>query len=50
MTTTANVEMPRMMDFMDELPRHRTGKLCKRLIRALYWAKTAIKPGVPECG
>ena len=35
----SGVKMPRMVDFMDELPRHPTGKLYKRLIRDAYWQK-----------
>jgi long-chain acyl-CoA synthetase len=27
-----------VIDFMEELPRHPTGKLYKRLIRDAYWA------------
>jgi acyl-CoA synthetase (AMP-forming)/AMP-acid ligase II len=33
----ADVKCPRSVDFMDELPRHPTGKLYKRLIRDEYW-------------
>jgi long-chain acyl-CoA synthetase len=33
------VKTPRRIDFMQELPRHQTGKLYKRLIRDAYWAK-----------
>ncbi|MFC3070979.1 acyl-CoA synthetase [Phenylobacterium soli] len=35
----SHVKTPRMMDFMQELPRHPTGKLYKRLIRDAYWGK-----------
>ncbi|MDD3837751.1 MAG: acyl-CoA synthetase [Phenylobacterium sp.] len=35
----SSVKLPRQIDFMDELPRHPTGKLYKRLIRDAYWAK-----------
>jgi long-chain acyl-CoA synthetase len=31
------VKLPRRIDFMEELPRHPTGKLYKRLIRDAYW-------------
>ncbi|MDZ4370817.1 MAG: acyl-CoA synthetase [Phenylobacterium sp.] len=33
------VKLPRRIDFMEELPRHPTGKLYKRLIRDAYWGK-----------
>ena len=36
---------PRRIDFMQELPRHATGKLYKRLIRDAYWAKEGPKIG-----
>ncbi|WP_419254500.1 acyl-CoA synthetase [Caulobacter sp. ErkDOM-YI] len=36
----SHVKSPRRIDFMQELPRHATGKLYKRLIRDAYWAKT----------
>jgi long-chain acyl-CoA synthetase len=39
----SGVKMPRQIDFMDELPRHPTGKLYKRLIRDTYWAKSGAK-------
>ncbi|WP_421738923.1 acyl-CoA synthetase [Caulobacter sp.] len=35
----SHVKSPRRIDFMQELPRHATGKLYKRLIRDAYWAK-----------
>ena len=35
--------MPRRIDFMQELPRHATGKLYKRLIRDAYWGKADAK-------
>ncbi len=35
----SGVKLPRQIDFMEELPRHPTGKLYKRLIRDAYWAK-----------
>lgn len=34
----SHVKSPRRIDFMQELPRHATGKLYKRLIRDAYWA------------
>jgi len=33
----ADVKCPRSVDFVDELPRHPTGKLYKRLLRDHYW-------------
>lgn len=35
----SHVKSPRRIDFMEELPRHPTGKLYKRLIRDAYWGK-----------
>jgi long-chain acyl-CoA synthetase len=35
----SHVKAPRRIDFMQELPRHATGKLYKRLIRDTYWGK-----------
>ncbi|HEY1880578.1 MAG TPA: acyl-CoA synthetase [Caulobacteraceae bacterium] len=35
----SHVKIPRRIDFMQELPRHATGKLYKRLIRDGYWGK-----------
>ncbi len=34
----ADVKCPRSIDFRDELPRHPTGKLYKRLLKDEYWA------------
>jgi long-chain acyl-CoA synthetase len=34
----ARVKTPRSIDFRDELPRHPTGKLYKRLLRDEYWS------------
>jgi long-chain acyl-CoA synthetase len=34
----AHFKCPRSIDFEDELPRHETGKLYKRLLRDRYWA------------
>jgi long-chain acyl-CoA synthetase len=39
----SHVKAPRVLDFMEELPRHPTGKLYKRLIRDAYWGKTDSK-------
>jgi len=36
----SHIKAPRRIDFMEELPRHATGKLYKRLIRDAYWGKT----------
>lgn len=35
----SGVKIPRQIDFVDELPRHPTGKLYKRLVRDRYWGK-----------
>ncbi len=35
----SGVKTPRRFDFVDELPRHPTGKLYKRLLRDRYWGK-----------
>ncbi len=37
------IKCPRSIDFMQELPRHPTGKLYKRLIRDQYWGKRDSK-------
>ncbi|QXQ04920.1 acyl-CoA synthetase [Sphingosinicellaceae bacterium] len=34
----SHIKCPKTVDFMDELPRHDTGKLYKRLLRDRYWA------------
>ncbi len=39
----SHVKAPRRIDFMEELPRHATGKLYKRLIRDAYWGKADSK-------
>jgi long-chain acyl-CoA synthetase len=39
----SHVKSPRLLDFMEELPRHPTGKLYKRLIRDAYWGKEGSK-------
>jgi fatty-acyl-CoA synthase len=36
----SGVKIPRQIDFREELPRHPTGKLYKRLLRDEYWGKT----------
>ena len=38
-TELSGVKIPRQIDFRDELPRHPTGKLYKRLLRDEYWAE-----------
>lgn len=35
----SHVKAPRRIDFVQELPRHPTGKLYKRLVRDAYWGK-----------
>ncbi|GJM38015.1 MAG: acyl-CoA synthetase [Acidimicrobiales bacterium] len=35
----ADVKCPRTIDFREELPRHPTGKLYKRLLKDEYWAE-----------
>jgi long-chain acyl-CoA synthetase len=35
----SGVKIPRRIDFMEQLPRHDTGKLYKRLLRDQYWGK-----------
>ena len=39
----SGVKMPRQIDFREELPRHATGKLYKRLLRDEYWDKRDSK-------
>ena len=34
----SGVKCPRSVDFREELPRHPTGKLYKRLLKDEYWA------------
>jgi acyl-CoA synthetase (AMP-forming)/AMP-acid ligase II len=34
----AHLKCPRSVDFREELPRHPTGKLYKRLLKDEYWA------------
>jgi len=33
----SHIKTPRSIDFMEELPRHPTGKLYKRLLKDKYW-------------
>ncbi|KEQ53410.1 acyl-CoA synthetase [Sphingobium chlorophenolicum] len=37
--TLSGVKVPKQYDFVEELPRHPTGKLYKRLVRDRYWPK-----------
>jgi long-chain acyl-CoA synthetase len=37
-TSLSRLKMPRQIAFREELPRHQTGKLYKRLLRDEYWA------------
>jgi long-chain acyl-CoA synthetase len=37
-TQLADVKCPRSIDFREELPRHPTGKLYKRILKDEYWA------------
>ena len=39
----SGVKIPRQIDFREELPRHPTGKLYKRLLRDEYWDKAGSK-------
>ncbi len=36
----SGIKTPRQIDFTDELPRHATGKLYKRLLRDRYWGNS----------
>jgi long-chain acyl-CoA synthetase len=38
----SHVKTPRRIDFREELPRHDTGKLYKRLLRDEYWGKQTL--------
>lgn len=38
----SHVKAPRRIDFREELPRHETGKLYKRLLRDEYWGKRTL--------
>ncbi|MDH4109049.1 MAG: acyl-CoA synthetase [Gammaproteobacteria bacterium] len=33
----SHIKCPKSIDFMDQLPRHPTGKLLKRILKAPYW-------------
>ncbi len=35
----SDVKCPRSVDFVEELPRHPTGKLYKRLLKDRYWGE-----------
>jgi long-chain acyl-CoA synthetase len=35
----SHVKCPRSVDFLEELPRHPTGKLYKRLLKDRYWGR-----------
>ncbi|HAT26728.1 MAG TPA: acyl-CoA synthetase, partial [Gammaproteobacteria bacterium] len=37
----SHIKCPRSIDFMEELPRHPTGKLYKRLLKNKYWETTS---------
>jgi len=39
----ASIKCPRSVDFDEELPRHPTGKLYKRLLRDRYWGNKDSK-------
>jgi acyl-CoA synthetase (AMP-forming)/AMP-acid ligase II len=39
----SGVKMPKQIDFREELPRHATGKLYKRLLRDEYWGNRDSK-------
>jgi len=39
----SHVKCPRSVDFREELPRHPTGKLYKRLLKDEYWAKAGAR-------
>jgi long-chain acyl-CoA synthetase len=41
----SGVKMPKQIDFREELPRHATGKLYKRLLRDEYWAQRESRIG-----
>ena len=38
----ADIKCPRSVDFVEELPRHATGKLYKRVLKDQYWEGRAI--------
>jgi long-chain acyl-CoA synthetase len=35
----SHIKCPRTVDFEEQLPRHPTGKLYKRLLKDRYWQK-----------
>jgi acyl-coenzyme A synthetase/AMP-(fatty) acid ligase len=35
----STIKCPRSVDFMEELPRHPTGKLYNRLLKDRYWGR-----------
>ncbi|MGY4395672.1 long-chain acyl-CoA synthetase [Sphingomonas sp. UYAg733] len=39
----SGVKTPRQIDFAEELPRHATGKLYKRLLRDRYWGESGSR-------
>ncbi len=39
----AHYKCPRNVDFVDQLPRHDTGKIYRRLVRETYWAGRDVK-------
>ncbi|MGE0830274.1 MAG: acyl-CoA synthetase, partial [Hyphomonadaceae bacterium] len=39
----SSIKCPRTVDFLEELPRHPTGKLYKRLLRDQYWGNRASR-------
>ena len=39
----ADIKCPRSVDFREELPRHPTGKLYKRLLRDPYWKDSGLR-------
>lgn len=41
----SSIKCPRSVDLLDELPRHPTGKLYKRVLRDPYWADTGSTIG-----
>lgn len=41
----STIKCPRSIDFMDQLPRHATGKLYKRLLRDPYWQDHRARQG-----
>ena len=42
----SHIKVPRRIDFRDELPRHETGKLYKRLLRDEYRAAAGVERSV----